>query len=196
MRAKKAIYDHFTPAVTIQSPIIVYSFTVVCEKKGIQGRTQRRRLQSLLLRSISHQRHAMPWRNRPSKYWHKVQFGCEIGHAFFFRQRMLVSNALVFWVCFENSFIWCIICCCYCCRLICLGGGLLLKLTCNNLDVKYEFLCDVSIVSGLFMTWRVFGCSRRLWRSGSLVAFPFGKDFFFRPERVLLEVSINKFSMY
>lgn len=27
---KITIYEHFTPAVTIQSPIIVYSFTVVC----------------------------------------------------------------------------------------------------------------------------------------------------------------------
>lgn len=29
-RKKITIYDHFTPAVTIQSSIIVYSFTVVC----------------------------------------------------------------------------------------------------------------------------------------------------------------------
>lgn len=30
MEKKLTIYEHFTPAVTIQSSIIVYSFTVVC----------------------------------------------------------------------------------------------------------------------------------------------------------------------
>lgn len=70
---------------------------------------------------------------------------------FFAPQRMLVSNASVFWVCFENSFIWCIWCFYSLAGFIWLhrGGDLLgrwsLKtLTGNNLDVKYpQFFCGI-----------------------------------------------------
>lgn len=151
---KRAIYDHFTPAVTIQSPIIVYSFTVVYKKKSIEG------TQAPAITAIEIYLGIKGWRRHDEMTPQNIDIKSNLGVKSvtpFFNQRMLVSNALVFWVCFENSFIWCIICCCFCWALICLRGGLLLKLTCNNLDVKYGFLCDVSIVSGLFMTWRVFG---------------------------------------
>lgn len=45
MEKNQTIYEHFTPAVTIQSPIIVYSFTVVCRLFCIadEGSNERKR---------------------------------------------------------------------------------------------------------------------------------------------------------